>query len=115
MEPSETLTPISGSPFATSGDVITVAIARPGAFAYALNFAARTIDGFAVDAASGALSPLSSSPLTTTGLTPRSLVIHPSGKFAYVPAAYDDGLMDIGGVSEFSINSATGLLTPYPN
>ena len=55
---------------------------------------------------------LSSSPLTTTGLTPSSFVIHPSGKFAYVPAAYDDGLMDIGGVSEFSINSATGLLTP---
>jgi 6-phosphogluconolactonase (cycloisomerase 2 family) len=107
-----TLTPISGSPFATSGDVISVAIAPSDAFVYALNFAAQTIDVFAVDAGSGALSPLGSSYQATTGITPNSFVIHPSGKFAYVPAAFDDGLMDIGGVSEFSINSTTGVLTP---
>jgi 6-phosphogluconolactonase (cycloisomerase 2 family) len=106
------LTPISGSPFATSGDVMSVSIAPSGAFLYAVNSAAQTIDAFAVNAGTGALSPLGPAFQATTGISPYSLAIHPTGKFAFAPGYFFDGLMNVGGVSEFSINAATGALTP---
>jgi YVTN family beta-propeller protein len=57
---------------------------------------------YTVDATTGGLTPSGS---IATGLSPTSIAIHPSGKFAYVTNSGSNS------VSMYSIDSATGALT----
>jgi 6-phosphogluconolactonase len=77
--------------------------ARPGE-----NLFSNTISAFAIDTASGALTPLGT-PIPTLAF-PRSIVVDPSGRFAYVTS---EGSA-IGGatVSAFAMDAASGALTP---
>ena len=102
------ITVVPGSPFpsgVTSGDAPNSLLVTPsGGFLYALS-GATTVFGYSVDANSGALSPIKSSPLTLTAAD--YFAIDPSSEFVY--AAYENA----NTVAGFDINASTGALTAF--
>lgn len=103
------LTLASGSPFQVRDDPAGVAVEASGKFVYVANTADATISAFALDSATGALTPVAGSPFPSGGNGtingPLGIASDTAGKFVYVCSASND-------VSAFSINSATGVLTP---
>jgi 6-phosphogluconolactonase len=101
------LTPAPGSPFTTGMAPSSVAIHPSGAFVYVVNSWRDSRSGevwaYAIDRATGALTPLRGSPFTVPG-NPWSVAIHTSGAFAYVTSADD--------VYVYAIDARTGALTP---
>jgi DNA-binding beta-propeller fold protein YncE len=103
------LTLATGSPFQVRDDPAGVAVDASGKYAYVPNTADATISALALDSATGALTPVPGSPFpsggngTTNG--PLGIAADTAGKFVYVCNASND-------ISAFSINSATGVLTP---
>ncbi len=77
----------------------------PGRYAYVANQTANTISAYAIDAASGALTPIAGSPFAATGTTPVAVTVDPNGVYLYVA---NNGSND---VSVYSIDDATGALT----
>ena len=71
------------------------------------NWDTGTIASYTVNATSGALTEIGTSPLTTTPpmVNPWGIVVHPNGKWVYVA---DDANTKI---QEFSVNNSTGALT----
>ena len=65
------------------------------------------VSAYTINATTGALTPVPGSPFEA-GLRPFSVVVDPTGKFAYV-ANYGSN-----NVSAYTINAATGALTPVP-
>ncbi len=85
----------------------SVAVDPAGKFAYVANWGTGdntdgSVSMYTVDATTGGLTP---SGTIATGLSPTSIAIHPSGKFAYVTNSGSNS------VSMYSIDSATGTLT----
>jgi len=106
------LVPMPGSPFASSGST-GLTVHPGGQFAYAVNANVGTVSVFAIDPATGALSPVPDSTVTT-GASPSSysIAIEPTGRFAYV------GNFHANSVSVYTIG-ADGKLTamagsPFP-
>ena len=100
------LTPVDGSPFATSLFPEGVAVDPSGRFVYVPN--GGDVPAFSIDRASGSLTPIPGSPFFTSGSGPDNVGIDPSGKFAYVPNFAS------ANVTGFSID-ATGALTELPS
>jgi 6-phosphogluconolactonase (cycloisomerase 2 family) len=76
-------------------------------FAYVANQNSENLSGYSVDAASGALTTLTSSPYP--GVTgPRNVAICPSGQLLYAANG------DTSGVSGYQIDLNTGALIPAP-
>jgi len=101
---SGTLTPVSGSPFATAGGGYPsqVVVDPSSRFAYAAADGVG-VSAYRIDADSGALT-LVGGPYPTGSRSTR-LTVSPNGKFVYVLNFLDD---DISG---FSINPSSGALT----
>lgn len=89
----------------TGGNPITGTITSGSLTVVPNTQGSNTISGYAIDATTGALTPLPGSPFTV-GLNPDSLVIDPSNKFLYVANRVSDD------ISAFVVNSSTGALTP---
>jgi len=106
---SSTLTPLAGSPFALGG--VPAGLTAVGAFVYATD-SRGTIDGFVVGV-DGALSPVFGSPFPA-GLGPMHATAAPS--FLSIFANYFLYATDFsdpdGGVSGYTVNTSTGVLTP---
>jgi DNA-binding beta-propeller fold protein YncE len=70
------LTPISGSPFATAPEPISVAVDASGKFAYVANYnsAPSTVSGLAINPMTGALTTIAGSPFTA-GFAPVSVAV----------------------------------------
>ncbi len=83
--------------------VSDMAVTSKGNFLYATNSGDNTISGFAINAITGALSPVPGSPFAA-GSGCASDWVHPSGKFLY-------GANFGGSISAYSINATTGALT----
>ena len=66
-----------------------------------------TVSAYTTDATSGALKPMKGSPFAT-GITPVSVNVEPTGKFAYVACYGSDNLYG------YSIDATTGALRPLP-
>jgi 6-phosphogluconolactonase len=81
-----------------------IAVAASGRFVYGSNRGHNSIAVFAVDAASGALSPLGWVP--TQGATPRYFGIDPAGTDLYAANQGGDTVV------RFRLNQATGMLAP---
>jgi 6-phosphogluconolactonase len=101
------LTAIAGSPFAAGIGPDSVAVAPSGKFAYAANDQVvgqnGDVSGYTINPTTGALTAIAGSPFAA-GSGPQSVVVDPSGKFAYVA--------NFGGdVSGYTINPTTGALT----
>jgi 6-phosphogluconolactonase len=113
------LTLVPGSPFATQEDPGSLAIDPSGRYLYAASNTANAIDAFAIDATSGALTPLAGSPYAVASGTCSTSagtgsVVDPFGLFVYTA----DGFANA--ISGFAIHSSTGTLTqaagsPYPD
>jgi 6-phosphogluconolactonase len=103
------LTLATGSPVQVRDDPAGVAVDASGKYVYVPNTADVTISAFTLDSVSGGLTPVSGSPFPSGGNGtingPLGIAADAAGKFMYVCNASND-------VSVFSINSATGVLTP---
>ncbi len=107
---SGALTPVPGSPFAARTDPKALALYQGDSnnYLYVANAGSDTISAFAVDPSSGALTPLS--PATfATGKSPSSIAVNPNPYNGHIYVANNGGSND---VSAFSVDSATGILTP---
>jgi 6-phosphogluconolactonase (cycloisomerase 2 family) len=74
-------------------------------FVYAANFASASVAAYAVNATSGALTPIAGSPFAT-GSQPRRILVAPDGKHLYVQESSN------GFISAFSIDQLSGALMP---
>ena len=106
------LTPVPGSPFASSGNFPTSVTVNPaGTFAYVSNEGniiispKNNVSAYSIGA-NGALTPVAGSPFAAGGY-PTSVSINPAGTFAYVSNSGSNN------VSAYSIG-ANGALTPVP-
>jgi 6-phosphogluconolactonase len=103
--PTQTCVLAGASGTVTDANVSTVVVTctmSPGRFAYVGSHSG--LYCFAVDAVTGALTPLASSPCDTGDLT--GVAVDPSGQFAYATQS------SLNEVNAYTINSATGALTP---
>jgi 6-phosphogluconolactonase (cycloisomerase 2 family) len=91
---------------------LTYAQSPPPRFAYVANLGSNDISGYAIDSTTGALTPIPGSPFPAD-LRPASVVVDPTGRFAYVPNL---GLTPYatGSISAYTIDPSSGALTPIP-
>jgi DNA-binding beta-propeller fold protein YncE len=75
------------------------------------NLASNDVSVFSIDSAAGTLTPVSGSPFAA-GYGPYGVAPTPNGKFVYVT---NDGLSGSAGLSSYTIDSSTGVLTPISN
>ena len=90
-----------------------IAVEPRGHFAYVGNQGSNTVSGFAIDASTGALTPISGSPFSAA-MTPSGVAVHPNDHFIYVANFIPSQ------VSLYSFSSTTGALSsprlsPAPN
>jgi len=101
---------LAGSPFALPAlGAGNVAMHPNGRFLYVPNWnftAGNSLSGYAVDPATGGLTPLPGSPFAA-GPDPSAAAIDPLGRYLFVSQSTSGS-----GVYAFSIDQATGLLTP---
>jgi 6-phosphogluconolactonase (cycloisomerase 2 family) len=109
---SGALTAVLGSPFAagtanTAPSSVTVDPSGRFAFVPSLdgNTAVGTILAYTIDGTTGALTPVTGSPVAA-GTYPNVVTVDPSGKFAYVAN------IDSADISAYAINASGGALTP---
>ncbi len=108
------LTALPGSPYAAGADAGGIPAFSPnGTDVYVVDqnqTAAGGVYGFSIDATTGALTPISGSPFAA-GVYPVWISFTPKGNFAYVS---NNGGTTSGAntVSAYSVNAATGALTP---
>ena len=79
--------------------------ANAARFMYVVNHGSNDISGYAIDNATGALTPMSGSPFAS-GVGPTWLTMHPSGKFAYVSNG------GANTISVYSVDATRGSLAP---
>lgn len=80
-------------------------------FAYVANYNSGDVSGYAIDPATGALTPVPGSPFSA--LCPVSVLVDPTGRFAYVPNLCP-GYTYSGSISAYTIDANTGSLNPIP-
>jgi 6-phosphogluconolactonase (cycloisomerase 2 family) len=109
-----TLAAVAGSPFAvvTSDASGGLAVHRDKAFVYATSFnvplARSQISGFAINPATGALTPIPGTPLNSGGQEARLPAIDSTGRFLYVANSGSDN------IAGFAIDPTTGALSAVP-
>lgn len=104
---SGALTVVPGSPFATTSVPGSLCADPSGRFLYATDSNSNSnglVDGFAINATTGALTPVPSSPFAT-GQYPGSIAIDASGKFVYVSNYQSSSIYG------YALNSNTGSLS----
>jgi 6-phosphogluconolactonase (cycloisomerase 2 family) len=100
------LTAVPGDPLSTGGVGSGDAAFDPeGRFVYVTNLRSDNVAGFSIDAMTGSLTPISGSPFDAR-FRPSSIVVEPTGRFAYI--AGGDGLC------LFAVDSDTGFLSHLP-
>jgi len=105
-----TLAEIAGSPFATGHVPYDVKVSGSGRYAYVTNRDSEDISIFAVDAHTGALTPIAQKPFAigcqTPPCGPRAIEFSPDGSRAFVVNRFSSD------VSVFAVDAATGELRP---
>ncbi|MFZ0815858.1 MAG: beta-propeller fold lactonase family protein [Candidatus Sulfotelmatobacter sp.] len=107
------LTAVPDSPFTIPGqtvvDSLPVGIVDTGAYVYSALSLANQIAGFSIANGTGALTSVPGSTFSA-GPAPTKLVV--AGNFLYVVNSSNGGILSDGSISGYSIDSATGVLTP---
>jgi DNA-binding beta-propeller fold protein YncE len=82
---------------------------------YVTNLRSNNASAYTVDATTGALTPVPSSPFAA-GLDPAGVAVDPTGQFAYVSNCGNESLgrqaSSPGNVSAYTIDATTGALSP---
>lgn len=97
----------SGTAGTTNVTNVSVICRTVGQFAYTANNGSGNVSGFAIDSATGVLTPIPGNPVAV-GPSPAQVALTPSGQFAYV--ATTSGTR----IAAFSINQTSGALAPVP-
>jgi 6-phosphogluconolactonase (cycloisomerase 2 family) len=111
-----TLTLVPGSPFPAGANPTSLTSDPSGKFLYEVNdkngATTNNLFAFAINPSTGALTPISGSPLAT-GAGTLSVSIDPTGKFLYTANSGGDGTFPAlpTSISEYTINATTGALT----
>ncbi len=112
------LTPMSGSPFPTTGQAPRVLFSRVSNFLYVYGDddinapGATTLSGFAVNPQTGALTPIQGLQVNLAAAAAPP-AFHPSGNFVYIPVS--DGVVGPNNrLRGFAIDSTTGMLAESP-
>jgi hypothetical protein len=103
------LVPFESGPFASGNSPGFIAFSA--GFAYVLT-GDNTVWVYTVDAITGALSPVPTSPVSL-GALPYEITINTAGSAAYIPAAANN-LPPANTVYGFTVNPSTGAFTPMP-
>jgi len=119
------LTEISGSPYSIPYGPTSLVVHPSGNFLYIANtnssFQAPPptgpVDGsiyaFAINSVTGGLTQVSGSPFSL-GIVPNSIVVDPTGNFAYTIATVNDTSgTPFAQILGFSINASSGILAPF--
>jgi 6-phosphogluconolactonase len=105
-----TLTPVAGSPFPAGSTPRSIAADPTGRFLFVGNYFGTSVSSYIIDANTGALTTVPGSPFQVgpypNGITEDVAVDH-NGRFVYVAT-------NGGSLVAFSIDRATGTLTPIP-
>jgi 6-phosphogluconolactonase (cycloisomerase 2 family) len=122
--PGAALAEISASPYTVPNNPSALLVYPAGNFLYVVNEnqfyqpgnPPSQYDGevsvFAFDSGTGVLAQVSGSPFAA-GINPTSIVVDPTGSFAYVSATtYTGGNTSFAQILGFSINPSSGVLTP---
>jgi 6-phosphogluconolactonase len=87
---SGALIPVSGSPFATGGNIpLSITLHPTAQVAYVVNLTAQAgsdqynVSAYALDPTAGSIAPVSGSPFLSQQRFPQGLIVTPDGKFAY--------------------------------
>src|SRR5262249_13101203 len=106
---SGALVAIPGSPFSAGENPASAAVDVSGRFLFVANNAntanGNSVSAFSIDPETGALTPVSGSPFTTSP-SPLFVASDPSGQYVYV------GLDGSAGIAAFVMNQSSGALTP---
>jgi DNA-binding beta-propeller fold protein YncE len=111
------LTPVDGAPFPAGLFPQSVTADRTGQFVYVANCGSpcgRTpgdVSAYRIDRDSGGLMPVDGSPFPS-GTAPQSVTVDPTGQFVYVANCGSPCRVDAGNVSVYTVDEATGALTP---
>ena len=117
------LTEISGSPYSVPYGPSSLVVHPSGNFLYVANsnssFQAPPttgpVDGsiyaFSLDSGSGALTAVTGSPYPV-GINPLSILVDPTGKFAYWTSTANTNSTPFAQIMGYSINASSGSLTP---
>ncbi len=103
-EANETLHRVGGSPFPVGKRPAAVVIDVTGSYFFVADHQSNSISTFRINPETGALTPLSQTPLTIQG--PTALAADPSGRYLFV---VND---TTGGVLNLTLDVATGTLAP---
>jgi 6-phosphogluconolactonase (cycloisomerase 2 family) len=93
--------------FTSDNNPFAAAIDGGGKFLYIANSGGTSVTGYGINATTGAVTAIASARVTTN-FAPNGLAIDPSGAFLYVSTAFGNS----GDLEGFSINAASGALTP---
>ena len=116
---------ISGSPYSIPYGPSSLAVHPSGNFLYIANtnssFQAPpptgpvngSIYAFAINSATGGLTQVSGSPFAL-GVVPDSIVVDPTGRFAYVTATLNPGSSPLAQILGFLINGSSGIPAQFP-
>lgn len=107
-------TALPGSPWLEGTNTTTsnAAIDPSGRFLYAVNRQTNAITGFAIDAASGALTRLPTAPFPTGGSLPQHLAITKSGTFLYATNTLSNTVSGFRVGTDGALTALTG--SPFP-
>jgi 6-phosphogluconolactonase len=97
----------TGTAGTTSVTNVSIICRTIGQFAYTANNGSGNVSGFAINPATGVLTPIPGNPVAV-GASPAQVALTSNGKFAYV--ATSSGKQ----IAAFTIDPASGALTPIP-
>jgi 6-phosphogluconolactonase (cycloisomerase 2 family) len=119
------LTEISGSPYPMPNGPLSLVVHPSGNFLYVANENqiyqtseqssqyTGSVSGFAINSVDGTLTQVSGSPFAA-GINPVSIVLDPTGQFAYSASSmYMGGYTSFAQIMAFSVNALSGALTPF--
>ena len=86
-------------------DVVVNCAAPAARFAYVANYNDNNVSAYTIDTTTGALSPMTGTPVPTGG-QPGDITVEPTGRFAYVANRASNN------VSAYTIDATTGALSP---
>jgi 6-phosphogluconolactonase (cycloisomerase 2 family) len=88
----------------------SIAIDPTGGYVYTANSGDATISGFKIDNTNGSLTPIASSPISLSGLTPLQISSSPTTNIMYVSTT--GGNSSDNTIITFGVNASDGSLTP---
>jgi len=108
------LVSVPGSPFATQGDPVAVAVDPSGKYLYTADFASDYIDAFTINSTDGGLTPIAGEPYRPAvpkncpcgDAAPGDIIIDSTGSHLYTADAF------AGSIAGYKITKSTGSLSP---